>query len=379
MAEDLYDIAIIGAGCAGLSLATELAKHAAHLKIVLIDPRLGFDDDRTWCFWTCGDTPVEALIDMRWSRWRFSDAQGQTVVHQGEAAQYACVRAASFYRSALHQVKNAGFHLRLGETVHDVAFHADRLDVITGTGVLQTRNIVDTRPQPHAKATMFQVFAGIEVEADMDAFDIRQAGLMEDMGCDADGFHFTYILPFSSRRALIEFTRFSPIALDAASLEHHLETVLARRGLSQAVRLRKEVGVLPMGQTSELPHEDARWIRAGAGAGALRAATGYAFLRIQKWAQACALSISSGGPPLKHQPEPVFRAWLDTVFLSDLVARPFAAADHFLRIANGLRPDAFARFMSDMAGAGDIARLMTVLPAPPFLSAAIRVSLRRGA
>ncbi len=377
MADPSYDLVIIGAGCAGLSLAARLAESAAHLKIVLIDPRHGFGDDRTWCFWTGGDTPVEALIHMRWPSWRFSDAGGRSVLHHGGLAQYACVRAEPFYKSALQRIEKAGFELRLGEAVRDVALDTNYIRVHTEANTMLARNVVDTRPQPRAKAKLFQVFAGAEVETATDCFDPGQAGLMEDMASDGDGFHFTYTLPFSNRRALIEFTRFSPVALDPTSLDIPLEQVLARRGLTGARILRREHGVLPMGQVPEPLPDDPRWVRAGAGAGALRAATGYAFLRIQHWAQACALSLSQGGPPLAQRAEPPFRAWLDDVFLSALVSRPCAAADYFLRIADTLKPDAFVRFMSDAARGRDLARLMTALPPLPFLSAAAQVGLRR--
>lgn len=377
MADPLYDLAIIGAGCAGLSLAARLAKSAAHLKIVLIDPRHGFDDDRTWCFWSAGDTPVEALVEKRWPSWRFSDAGGRSILHHGVLAQYACVRAAPFYRSALQRIEKAGFELWLGEAVRDVALEANHIRLRAGASTILARHVVDTRPQPRAKAKLFQVFAGAEVETETDCFDPDQAGLMEDMASDGDGFHFTYTLPFSHRRALIEFTRFSPVPMDPASLDIPLQQVLERRGLAHARILRQEHGVLPMGQVPEPPPDDPRWVRAGAGAGALRAATGYAFLRIQHWAEACAISISQGGPPLAQGAEPPLRHWLDAVFLSALVLRPSSAADYFLRIAERLAPDAFARFMSDDARGADLARLMTALPPLPFLSAAAQLGMQR--
>ena len=377
MAEPMHDLVIIGAGCAGLSLAARLADTSPQLKLVLIDPRHAFEDDRTWCFWTAGQTPVESLIDMRWPRWRFSDAKGRAVTHQGAFEQYACVRAEHFYRSTLHRIKNAGFQLRLGEAVREVAPDAESVRVVTEAGILMARNVVDTRPPAEAKATLFQVFSGAEVEAETDLFDPSQAGLMEDMGCDEDGFRFTYTLPFSSRRALIEFTRFSPVALDAAALDISLEGVLTRRGLKRARILRYEHGVLPMGHVTETASQDPRCVRAGAGAGALRAATGYAFLRIQNWAEACSGSIARGGPPLAQPEEPPLRAWLDAVFLSAIAKQPSSAADYFLRIAEALNPDAFARFMSDAPRGHDLIRLMTALPPMPFISAAARIGLQR--
>jgi glycine/D-amino acid oxidase-like deaminating enzyme len=49
---------VLGAGCAGLSLACALLDAGVGERIVLVDRRTAFANDRTWCFWdTRGDLP----------------------------------------------------------------------------------------------------------------------------------------------------------------------------------------------------------------------------------------------------------------------------------------------------------------------------------
>ena len=379
MADQVYDLAIIGAGCAGLSLAARLAEKAAHMKVVLIDPRTRFDDDRTWCFWTWGNTPVEALIDTRWPSWRFSDTNGVSIAHQNNHAHYACVRAARFYEAALKSIHLAGFELRMGEAASEVKPQISHMRIMTDKDPVLARLVLDTRPPQGLNATLLQVFSGVEIESRTDCFEPCQAGLMEDMESDSEGFRFTYILPFTARRALIELTRFTPSYMHPGKLDHGLEEILARRGLAHARVLRREHGILPMGQSSVTPPADPRILRAGSAAGALRAATGYAFLRIQHWAEACASSIAQGGPPIAHSAEPRIRAWMDSVFLTTIRSQPQNAPDYFLRIAKTLTPEAFARFMSDAALTSDLLRLMAALPPMPFLAAAARLGLHRSA
>ena len=48
-----YDLLVIGAGCAGLSLARELTRQSGattKLRVALLEPRETFSNDRTWCF-----------------------------------------------------------------------------------------------------------------------------------------------------------------------------------------------------------------------------------------------------------------------------------------------------------------------------------------
>ena len=49
---------ILGGGCAGLSLALRLADgHFPYQKVIIIEKRDAYHNDRTWCFWDENDTP----------------------------------------------------------------------------------------------------------------------------------------------------------------------------------------------------------------------------------------------------------------------------------------------------------------------------------
>jgi lycopene beta-cyclase len=373
MAEHFCDLAILGAGCAGLSLATELAARAPHLKVMLFDSRSQYEDDRTWCFWTAGNSKAESLIEKRWKRWSFADAENRAILHEGSTYQYACIRSGRFYAHARECVAAANFGLHLDAPVRDVQPSADGIRIQAGSHQVTAAQVVDTRPQA-ARAKLYQLFAGVEIETGHAAFDADEAGLMEGMTADGEGFRFIYTLPFSARHALIEITRFAPSPVQPASLDGELAAFLATRGLQQARIIRREHGLLPMGVAELHRPADPRIVAAGIAGGALRAATGYAFLRIQAWAQECAASIARGGPALPHPHEPAFRNWLDAVFLTALRRNPHDGPRYFLKIAKALKPDAFARFMTDAASPADLARLITALPPLPFLAAAARVA-----
>lgn len=228
--------------------------------------------------------------------------------------------------------------------------------------------MVDTRPDRTAPAMMHQVFLGLEIETGHDAFDPACAGLMDGLADEADGVCFLYTLPLSRRRALVEWTVFARRPLAPDTLRPALEAAMAARGLGSARILRTEGGVLPMGAAAAKP-ADARIVKAGAGGGAVRAATGYAFQRIQRWAEACAAQITAGGAPIGHPPEPVLRAFMDKVFLKALARSPGRSADFFMALARHVPPAALVRFMSDAASPIDLARVITALPPSPFLAA----------
>ena len=115
---------------------------------------------------------------------------------------------------------------------------------IAVAGPLRARHVVDTRPPPASQrdgATLFQCFAGRELLLDAPGMDERRVELMTDMRADAEGFVFTYVLPLTATRVLVEATRFSRRPLPAGRLWQDLDALLARRGWSGAERLRAAV------------------------------------------------------------------------------------------------------------------------------------------
>ena len=66
-----YPLAIIGGGCAGLSLVSELIRMGYDAPILVIEPRTTYKHDRTWCFWTTDEHQHTDLVSKRWSSWQF--------------------------------------------------------------------------------------------------------------------------------------------------------------------------------------------------------------------------------------------------------------------------------------------------------------------
>jgi lycopene beta-cyclase len=378
---DRVDLLVIGGGLAGLSLAARLARGGYAGRVVILEPRQEYVDDRSWAFWTPAGSPLRATAARHWSRWQISRQGGEQVTCSAEGWSYAYVRSLDFYRAALRLIATRpNFNLVMGTAASAVARNGDHTSVATSAGSLSARFVVDTRPATidrFDRSIMFQSFSGRELMFDQPHFDDSRVELMTDMRSDALGFVFSYVLPLSPSHALVEVTRFSTHPLSQALLSTDLDQMLAARGWSQADVLRTETAVLPMG----LPARDHAEpipgvVRAGVGAGALRAASGFGFLRIQAWADRCAHALSRGHLPVGHPPEPKIRGWMDQVFLRALAKHPERSAEFFLRLAGSVAGEVFVRFMSDQGGWLDHARIIAALPPGPFLQAMHGQSLR---
>ena len=371
---DLVDLVILGAGCAGLSLAARLASGDGDLRVVLVDPRTEFADDRSWSFWQHDHHPLRDIVAHEWSGWTYADLAGRSATHRVPGMSYQYIRGVDFYRWALAEIAGDDrIDLRLGVAARDLsavtlADGSSGVRVTTDEGALIARRVVDTRPRRTA-ALLYQCFSGVEVEhGGALATEADAVGLMTRMRSGADGLGFVYVLPLSPTRALVEWTRFSPVPLAESVVVAERDAELAALGLAGATVVREEGGILPMGRMPLDEQPMPGVVLAGNAGGALRDASGYAFLRIQQWARACAGALARGEDPAPHPAEPWVRRQMDRIFLQALRAHPERTADYFMAMARGVAPHRLLRFLTDRATAGDLASIIVSLPLLPFLA-----------
>jgi lycopene beta-cyclase len=112
---------------------------------------------------------------------------------------------------------------------------------------------------------------------------------------------------------------------------------------------------------------DRTYIRAGLTAGGARTSTGYAFQRIQRWADACAQLLGNGHLPAGHPADPVLLQGLDFLFISVLRSRPELAPEIFLSLFERAETARIIRFLSDRGTMRDYAAIAAALPVFPFV------------
>jgi len=369
--DEIHDGIILGGGCAGLALAREICMTGKALKVVIIEPRVVYEEDRTWCFWTQVKDTVRPDPAAEWDSWTFSVA-GVRIVHRGGTWRYVLMRSRDYYDHALSVIRSfPHIRLQLGMRAGGIKLDHGLCSVEAGGTRLLSRWVVDTRPPSQerlAAAPFTQAFCGLELETDCDIFDPRAAVLMGDMRVIDEGFAFDYVLPLTPRRALFEHTVFSRTPPVSSVLSDTCRT-RAHAVYGNGVRyLREERGWIPMGLPL-YPDTAGPVIRAGVTGGAVRASSGYAFRRIQRWASACALTLANGGAPLAMGLYGSAASFMDRVFLQAMAQHEDRTPGYFLKIARALSGDRFARFMSDEAGAMDWLRIVAALPKRDFLSA----------
>jgi lycopene beta-cyclase len=379
---DVYDLVILGGGCAGLSLSMALAAQGGRCpRTLVVESRTAYTNDRTWCYW--GDRSASSPYDIqhRWQTMRVCDT-GQKVLIDCGRTPYHMLAAIDFYEGAQALIDgHPDMHLQLATSViGEPVCSAGVWTIRTSSGNVSARSVVDTRPaQPPRRdgATLWQSFYGQEIECSAAVFDPLTVDLMNFLEPEPRQVPFVYVLPVTPTRALVELTVFGAAPLSVRELSGQLDAAIARRvGDAGFVVVRSEQGVLPMG-LAELPVSPHRsYVRVGVMAGGARPSTGYAFQRIQRWAVECAAALVKDGHPAGHRRDPLVLRLMDQIFLDVLRADPPGGGAVFFSLFSRADPARVIRFLSGNGGVIDGLAVVAAMPVTPFLRAAFAMTRR---
>lgn len=367
------NLVILGGGCAGLSLAMRLAEFSGlDKKIIILEARTTYENDRTWCFWKTAPHRFEALITKSWSKMSIGFGQRKTISDCSKTP-YQMLESGRFYDCATDKIRrSAHVDLRLGVHVSEMPSRSNnQWQIQTDLGVLTSDSVVDTRPERHLSsrdAVLWQSFSGHEIECERAIFDPEILELMDFLPSFDGNVHFSYTLPISETRALVETTVFGPSRMSAAALAEFQNANLARVCQNADFKVRRtESGILPMGLTRPVGASAAGYVQAGLFHGGARPSSGYAFQRIQRWADECASAINRGEWPCAHAPDGFATRAMDSLFLKVLRNSPEKGAEIFTRLFERVDPARIIRFLSDTGGLADKFAIISALPASLFI------------
>ncbi len=345
-----YDLIVLGAGCAGLSLAHQLSRYPKpKAKVLFLEARHRYVHDRVWCHWKNPSVNLdERWIQRRWHRMTVGDAR-RTVTLTTDLMPYMLIESGTFYQCVQEDIRSSSLlDLRMGVNVSSpILSHQNAHRVAFGGESAQSHHVLDTRPRLGALRSpgMWQSFIGWEIECMDEVFDLETVTLMEFVRPSRYVLEFVYILPMTAKRALVEWTVFDPRPIAPETLLDALSgKVKALAGGSSYRRIRSEKGILPMGEL-RVASPGTGVTDISLGSGMARMATGYAFSNIQRWAVQCAEEVESGGVPRGPLPRPRPIQWMDQLFMNRLQANPDQAPDFLMDLFEKTDPECLLGFL----------------------------------
>ncbi|UZK57803.1 lycopene cyclase family protein [Streptomyces drozdowiczii] len=377
------DVAVVGGGAAGLSLAHRLAETRA-ATVTVIEPPDGpaRPAERTWCYWHAEPDGLDGAVSASWSVLRVHGADGRPVTVEPAPFTYRMVRSADFERLVHGQLARAdgGQVLRAtADAVRAVPGGAEvRCTLPDGSTVnVRARRVFDSRPlpaPPPARTRLLQHFRGWFVRTTGARFDPGVADLMDfRVPQPAHGLAFGYVLPLAPDRALVEYTEFSrrPLTTEAyeSALGHYCRDVLRLGALTVE---RTEQGVIPM-TDARFPHRAGPSVfRIGTAGGATRPATGYTFAAVQRQARAVAAALRDGREAV---PAPHGRRALamDAIVLRALDTGRIDGPDFFTGLFRRVPAERLLRFLDGTATLREEWGIGLRTPVRPMLATAVEL------
>ena len=369
------DILIVGAGCAGLSLAVHLLEAGVtDRRIVLVDHRVQFPRDHTWCYWDVADHPFKDCVSHEWKQWRVASEAGEVLCRSNKHP-YQHIPADAFYASALSKItQSQNVELRLGEKVLDLRDTQNNVIVQTDKNLLNAEEVFDSRPRTlpasegrSTEVRLLQHFVGSFIHMSEPVFETDTVTLMDFQPNKREGIHFIYLLPYSRTEALVEATWISHNPLARTNYHEAIKSYLHRMyGNADYHVLGAEWGKIPMYSASMPLRPSRRVYNIGLAGGLARPSTGYAFLAIQRFSAKLAQNIRLKRLPEEVAPWRLRTRFLDRVFLSYLQNHPDAAHAIFLDLFKGVESDRLARFLSDAGNLVDDLKVILAMPKWPM-------------
>lgn len=366
-----YYYVIVGGGLAGLQLAAEISQDVFFKgkKIAVVEPSQKTENDKTWCYWENGGAKWDDLAFKKWNYTEFITADIRERFDLGPY-RYKMVRSIDFYE----KLKET-----LGQSP-DVFFIQDeieKIDLVTRTAIGKEKNYTathffDSRINEAYKTSekstvIYQHFKGLVIETEKAIFDPEVFTMMDYRIGYQNKACFTYVLPFSEKKALVEFTFFTP---DLAGKEAYDE--LLDKYFRDILKIKSwkvletETGVIPM---TDFPFEKENndyLTKIGTAGGWVKPSSGYSFKNTERNIQKLIENIKSGYQPGKNLINKKFRKY-DGIFLDVLAKRNDLGESIFTKLYTKNEISDIFHFLDEETSNSENLKIMFSLYHPQFL------------
>lgn len=321
----IFDYVIVGNGLAGFQLALKMVSDSFFNDkyIVLIDSSKKNYNDKTWSFWETDPSQWNHITHQSWKSATVFTSK-KTISIDLYPYQYKTIKSIDFYNAAktkLKQYKNVSF-----VNDHVVSITQAAVNIVkTKNNSYKAKHVFDsTLPKSFLKSTtkhlkLLQHFKGYIIKTETPSFDKNVITMMDYRIKDGNQTTFTYVLPFSEKEALIEFTYFTASTVNDQTYDYFLKTYIKNYlKIENYTLVETEKGVIPM---TNFPFENfnTKYItKIGTAGGWVKGSSGYSFKHTEKKVSIIIDNIKNNKIPSKNLSKKRFKFY-DTIFLQVLL------------------------------------------------------------
>lgn len=366
-----YYYVIVGGGLAGLQLAHSISKDVFFKgkKIAIVDSDRKSKNDKTWCFWEKNSGAWDHIIHKSWQKGKFI---GSEVEKELDLAPYSykMLRSLDFYNYIKSELKDS----------NDIIFIKDKIskiDQVTRTAIGNEKNYTathffDSRPpekfKGHIKSSLIhQHFKGWYIETEEHVFNPEIFTMMDYSIKHKDSASFTYVLPLSSKKALVEFTFFTPFITSDHVYDQYLKRYIKEvLGINKFRLIEEEKGTIPMTDYPFHKENTGKLTKIGTAGGWVKASSGYSFKNTERKVEQVIENIKNGLRPSENLINKKFSKY-DAIFLDVLQNRNDLGESLFTKFYTKNSIQDIFRFLDEETSLSEEIKIMLSLYHPQFI------------
>lgn len=322
--KEQYDYIIIGNGIAGFQLAIALSRNTFfnNKQIALIDKSHKTENDKTISFWEKGSGKWDSIVIKSWSEALvFSNKKELNL--KLHPYTYKTIHALDFYKKAKQKLsKKTNFHFIIDSVISVEKSKQPKITTVNNS--YEAKHIFDSRipndyfSESNKYTKIIQHFKGWIIEVDKPVFKTDQFTMMDYRLKDGNQTTFTYVLPLSSTRALIEFTYFTPKLVEESTYDSYIKQYISSLLKIESYSISEtESGRIPMTDFPFEKYSTKHVTKIGTAAGWVKGSSGYSFKHTEKKVASIVANLKAGNTPSKN----LFRRkykFYDKIFLKVL-------------------------------------------------------------
>ncbi|CAM4041221.1 lycopene cyclase family protein [Gillisia limnaea] len=367
---------IVGGGLAGLQLALEFSRDLFFKgkSIAIIDPNLNNQGDKTWCFWEKGAGKWDDIVTKNWEKAKFISSTTNKTLELSPYT-YKMIRSVDFYTKVKKELEATGdFHFIEDEitTIDPVRMIAEgRKRGYTATHFFDSRISSEYLEDPKS-SKIFQHFKGWVIETEKPQFDRSVFTMMDYRLKFKESTSFTYVLPLSENKALVEFTFFTPFLTEEAVYDEYLKNYIEHILKIENYKITEsEMGVIPMTDYPFHSESIPEITKIGTGGSWVKGSTGYSFKHTEKKVAQIIENIHAGKAPSKDLIKNRF-GWYDGIFLDVLKENNDLGEDIFSKFYTKNTPQEIFKYLDEETSLSEEIKIMISLFHPVFIKSFFR-------
>lgn len=359
-----YDLVVIGAGLSSLMFLSRYLKKFKKHSVLILESKKSIKKDQTFCVWEGpGLDSIQKNFNLKpkktWNEILIKN-QDKNISRTISPYQYVCFDGYETFKRLIKEHANQ-VEIKRNILVDKIEKKHDVFNVFCKNKLFQGHYVVDSRNNDKdldvTSVHVKQAFVGHEIDVPKDTFSSDQATIMSFKD-NSEEVEFTYILPFSSKKALIETTVFSKNPNLNSIARKHKKLLRAYKDYKI---LRSEKAIIPMAIMKDKTENAA--LRIGTNAGMVRPSSGYSMRRIASWIlNINIVKLNEANHKYYQYKQDNFLNWLDSIFLKVIYFYPDQGPYLFMQLFSRVNMPSLIRFLSDKPSILDLIKVLWSMP-----------------